>query len=538
MNMKKRIVSGNGPVLITSPSYQEKEVVLWVRDNVINACPYTGPESGEREFRAQLNLFFWHILQCSLYPARKHKKKKFGRVWVPFPRSLGQEKLPMVFGHRRGGDNIAVGKYAKSKKGTFDRSLDWLRANIFETKNYNKAKGLCREFRMRPEVLDGMYGHFKPQSHYDILHRIRFYSPLKILREDYGVTVWSQIQKNSKLPFKRPVHDLSSLDRNRDRGNGKELKGRALYRAVLDKLLPNEVNLDPILAYLEDRSLIANHKARKQYLQVKTLLDTIVSGPVQIVSESPLVVRYWPKYKLSQIGGRLFEVGGGFQNLPSSLKEDCYTIGTNWDMKSSQFNVLRKEFEANGIECAMFDTVSSVEDIARILGLDKRAAKVCLYATIFSAGQLEVTSYSNVFKELTRFMPKYKVKDELIDWNTRVTPLWLAITDLLAVYRAKFRKNKNAHRPEYGVLQCATGSVYDPDPDETDKKIKKRVLNHMLSGWESMFLFDAILNCPNVKGVYSLEHDGALLCMEGESISSPNAEFVCKKFYDKKIFSE
>lgn len=536
--MKKRIVSGQGPVLITNPSYQEKEVVLWVRKHVLDACPYDGPESERSAFRAQLNLFFWHILQCSLYPARKHKKTKFGRVWVPFPSSLGREKLPMVFGFQRGGDNVAVGRYAKSKKGTFSRSLDWLMVNVFETKPYDKKKGLSREFRMRPEILDGMYGHFKPQSHYDILYRIRFYSPLKILREDYGVTVWSQIQKNSKLPFKRPTHDLSSLDRNRDRGNGKELKGRALYRKVLDKLMPNEVNIEPILAYLEDKSLIANHKAKKQYLQVKTLLDTIVSGPVQIVSEKPLTIRYWPKYRLSQIGGRLFETGGGFQNLPSDLKEQCYTVGTNWDMKSSQFNVLRKEFDAYGIKCAMFDTISSVDDISRIMKLDRRAAKACLYGTIFSAGQLEPTKYSNVYKELARFMPASKVKEEILDWNTRMTPLYFAITDLLNVYRTKFRKNKNARRPEYGVLQCPTGSIYDPDPDDTDKKIKKRVLNHMLSGWESLYLFDAILNCPNVKGVYSLEHDGALLCVEGDSVTSDHAEFVLKKFSDKKIFSE
>ncbi len=530
--MKKRIVSGNGPVLITSPSYQEKEVVIWVRDNVINACPYTGPDAEQREFRAQLNLFFWHILQCSLYPARKHKKKKFGRVWVPFPSSLGQDKLPMVFGYRRGGDSVAVGKYAKSKEGTFSRSLDWLMTNVFETKPYDKEKGLSREFRMRPEVLDGMYGHFKPQTSDDILHRIRFYSPLKILRDDYGMTVWSQIEKNSKIPFVRPQHDLKSLDRNRDR------EARSLYGRVLDKLLPNEVNIEPILDYLEDRSLIANRRAKKQYLQVKALLDAMTSGPVQIVSRSPLTIRYWPRYRLSQIGGRLFEIGGGFQNLPSVLKQQCFTVGTNWDMKASQFNVLRKEFSDNGISCSFFDKVNSVEDIARIFSLPKATAKICLYATIFSAGQLEITPFSNVFKELQKLMPKSKVPNQMLDWNTRLTPLYYSINELLLVYQKQFRKNKKTKHQDYGVLKCATGSNYDPEPNETDKKIRRRVLNHMLSGHESMFLFDAILNCPAVKGVYSLEHDGALMKVEGDIVTSEHADFVAKKFSEKDIYSE
>ncbi|ARW58859.1 hypothetical protein HOS33_gp219 [Erwinia phage vB_EamM_Y3] len=538
MNMKKRIVSGQGPVLITSPVYQEKEVVIWVRDNVIFACPYEGPPSGEHEFRTQLNLFFWHILQCSLYPARKDKKKKFGRVWVPFPKELGQDKLPMVFGYRRGGDSVAVGKYAVSKRGTFERSLDWLKVNVLETKPYDKAKGRCREFRMRQEILDGMYGHFKPHTSDDILHRIRFYSPLKIPREDYGITVWSQIQKNSKRPFTKPSHDLSTLDRNRDRGNGKTLTGRALYRAVLEKQLPNEVNIEPILAYLEDRSLIANRKAKKQYLQVKTLLDTIVGGPVQIVSESPLVIRYWAKYRLSKLGGRLFEEGGGFQNLPSSLKQKCYTVGTNWDMKSSQFNVLRKEFEFNGIDLGFFNEFQSVEDVARVFQIDKPIAKVLLYSTIFSAGQLETGPYSNAYKEYAKILPKREVRNKIVDWNTRVTLLYYGINELLDVYQQKFRKNAKANRQEYGVLTCATGSRYDPEPDEKRKKISRRVLNHMLAGWESKFLFDAILNCPNVKGFYSLEHDGALMLVDGDVVNSSDALFVAKRFSEKEIFPE
>ncbi|QYW03863.1 hypothetical protein pEaSNUABM46_00220 [Erwinia phage pEa_SNUABM_46] len=532
MSMKKRIVSGQGAVLIKNPSYQEKEVVLWVKSNVVNACPYTGPVESEREFRTQLNLFFWHILQCSLYPSRKHKKKKFGRVWVPFPKILGQTELPMVFGFRRGGNSVAVGKYAK-KEGTFSRSLDWLMVNVFETKPYDKKKGLSREFRIRQEILDGMYQHIKHHTSQEILKRVRFYSPVRILREDYGVTVWSMIEKNSKLPFVRPQHDLKSLDRNRDRGKG--LTGRLLYRKVLDKMLPNEVNIEPILEYLEEKSLIANNKAKKQYLQVKALLDTIVSGPVQIANTNPLTIRYWPRYRLSQIGGRLFEIGGGFQNLPSILKQACFTVGTNWDMKSSQFNVLRNELASYSIDYGFFDDIKSVEDMARISQMDKKTAKICLYATIFSAGQLEINPYSNVYKELRKTMPKYKVRTAMEDWNTRTSLLYFSIRDLLNEYAKQFRKNKKSKRPEYGVLTCATGSNYDPEEGESDKKIRRRVLNHMLAGWESKYLFDAILNCPNIKGVYSLEHDGALLCVEGDSIESTDATFIAKKFCDKDI---
>ena len=525
--MKKRIVSGEGPVLVESPSYQEREVIVWVRDNVIFTCPYEGPKHEERAFRDQLNIFFWHILQSSLYPSRKHKKKRFGRVWVPFPAKFGQEKLPMVFGQRGGCRKGPTGNYLKQElEGHFSRSLEWLKANVLEVKPYDRKTGRSREFRIRAEILDSMYT-FSPKTAEDILNRTRFYSPLKAVQERYGFTVMEQIERSSRRVFKKRRHDLTALDRGRDR------KVRTLYNDVLNKLLPNEVKIEPILDYLEEKSLINSKKARKQFLQVKKLLDTMIEGPIEIVSRSPLTIRYWPVYRASEIGGRLFEVGGGFQNLPSQLKEQCYAVGRNWDMKSSQFNVLKTEFDSYDIQCNFFETISSIEDVAELYGIEKKVAKICFYATIFSGGQLNTSSFSNVFKSLRTSMTSRMAREFLVDWNTKITPLYFAIQDLLSKYIPEFRKNKKG-----ATLKCATGVKYMPDHSDTETKIKRRTLNHMISGMESLFLFDAILNCPNVKGVYSLEHDGALMLVEGDGVTSANALFVEKKFSEKVIFED
>jgi len=523
--MTNKKILGNTAVLIESPTYQEREVIVWVQENVVNKCPYEGPPELEQEFKTQVNLFFWHILQSSLYPSKRDQKKKFGRVWVPFPKQLGQDKLPLVFGTPYGARRGA--RKDTTREGTFSRALEWLKENILIVKGYSRDKGLCREFRIRPEILEGMYGTLSPKTSEEILRRTRFYSPLlKAVQERYGITVMETIQRSSLLPFVKPEHDLKHLCRNRDRA------ARKLYGQVLDKLLPNEISIQPILDYLEDKSMIPTIKARKQYLQVKRLLDTIIGGPIQIVSAVPLVIRYYAKYRVARIGGRLFEIGGGFQNLPGELKEKCFTVGTNWDMKSSQLNVLKQEFEKYSIDCGYLSTIGSIDDIADLFRLDKKAAKICFYATIFSAGQLETSPKSNVRKTLKRSMGPTRAREFVIDWNTYMSPLYFALTTLLNKYEVQFRKNK-----ETSLLRCATGAQYEPAVNDTSKKIKKRALNHIISGQESAFLFDAILNCPNVKGVYSLEHDGALMEVDGE-IESTFAHFLRKRFSDKVIFME
>lgn len=58
-----------------------------------------------------------------------------------------------------------------------------------------------------------------------------------------------------------------------------------------------------------------------------------------MISSLPLVVEYFPEYKLAERGTRSFEKNGGFQALKSAIKWSVFE-GYNYDIKSSQLTTL------------------------------------------------------------------------------------------------------------------------------------------------------------------------------------------------------
>lgn len=518
------------PFMIKNPTYQQLDPLLWVQEHVVYACPYDGPKKHEKEFRRQLNLFFWHILQSSIYTTKKHRHMKFGMVKVPFSRKFGQTEVPMVFGHIGSKQATgAVGPNLEMTEKQFRRSLDWLiESNTIERKHYNRDKKKSREFRIHKDVLAKIFVNV-PRSGFDLLNTLRLYSPLKVVQERYGLTIREKINKSNARLFCPRSHEFPYLDRNRDRETIK------MYRTVLAKLEPNVIAIEPIFDYLEDKSFQKNMRAAKQFEQVKNLILNIIDqGPIQIVSESPLVIKYYPAYRASRIGGRLFEIGGGFQSLPADLKEKCFKIGSNWDMESSQFNILKHELTTHGIECDFLERFASVECIANELGIEKSVAKICFYATLFNGGTINHSPKSRVYKALHKSCKKKKsnvsVDDFFQRWDIETISLNQALSALADIYISKFRKTQDGC-----TLANALGVKFNPGVpvEELSSKQKRQVLSHMISGIESSLLFEAILN-PAVSAVYSLEHDGALMNVVGE-VQANGATFVQKRFSEVPI---
>lgn len=529
-------------VLTRNPTYQELEPLVWVRDNVVEKCPYDGPEKHEAEYRRQINLFFWHVLQSSIYPTKRKKFEKFGTVWVPFSRKLGVKELPMVFGCENKLRGPVGPKWERTEK-HFSRALEWLIANIMDYKKYKKktpgSPGRCREFRIKRKHLEAMYPN-RPKSSREILELTRLYSPLKAVQERFGQTILEMISASANKPFKPRKHDLSGgnakygLNSNRDRA------ARKLYNAVLKKIGPNEIAIDPILDYLTVKSFRGTRKALKQYHQVMSCLQAILSGPIQIVSEEPLIIRYYPAYTIARVGGRLFEQGGGFQSFPAVLKQACSVVGDNWDMESSQLNIIRKEFIDNGIQCQFLDDVHSVNDIVDKLQranpnntrLSKKLVKICFYGTLFSADRLVKSPKASAVMALR---PHFKNLNEVYDfiesWNIDCKHFITALQQLCDIYSKRFR-----YTSEGMLLTCDTGAKYVLEHDQcvSSRKVRRRTMSHCISGIESNHLFEAILS-GNVEIVYSLEHDGALLKSKGE-VKSAKAKFVIKKFSDTLDF--
>lgn len=528
--------------LVTNPTYQELAPLVWVRDNVVNKCPYDGPEKQEQEFRRQVNLFFWHVLQSSIYPTKRKKFEKFGTVWVPFSRKLGVKELPMVFGCENALRGPVGPRWERTEK-HFSRALEWIVANVMDYKKHIKktvaTPGRCREFRIKSKCLSAMYPN-RPKSSRELLELTRFYSPLKAVQERFGQTILEMISASANKPFKPRKHDLAGGDARYGLKSNRDRAARKLYSAVLKKIGPNEIAIDPILDYLTVKSFSSTRRAQKQYHQVMSCLQAILSGPIQIVSEAPLIIRYYPAYTIAKVGGRLFEQGGGFQSFPAVLKQASSVVGENWDMASSQLNIIRKEFADNGIECSFLDEIHSVNDIVDKLlkanpnntRLSKKLVKICFYGTLFSADYLSKTPRSSAVMALR---PHFKSLSEVYDfvesWNIDCKSFIIALQQLCAIYSKRFRFTN-----EGMMLTCDTGAKYVLDHDQcvSSRKVRRRTMSHCISGIESNHLFEAILN-GNVELVYSLEHDGALLKSKGE-IKSAKAKFVIKKFSDTLDF--
>lgn len=520
------------PFIVKNPTYQELFPIKWVQKNIVEACPFDGDKKHELEYRRQVNLFFWHVLQLSLYTPLKSsdRDKPFGEVWVPLPYSLGAKELPMVFGVKSPNGGPVSPKFERTAK-HFSRAHEWLMDNVFEMKKhiFNVGKkGVCRKYKIRRHILDSMYPH-KPKYSQEILELTRLYSPLRSVNQTrYGQTIQDMLAAAVNREFKPPRHDLKVLSLNTDR------LARTLYMGVLKKLAPNEILLEPVLEYLEQKSFMKSRKALGQFQHVFASLIAILSGPVQIVNESPLTIRYVPSYRLAKIGGRLFEIGGGFQSFPSTVKQRCSVIGSNWDMASSQLNILKEELAKHQIPCTFLENVQSVNDIAERIDLDKKATKICFYATIFSLGELGKSYKSRVLRELNKQWPLPKVYDFISKWNNDAISLFTALHSLATIYETKIRETKHGEK----TLKCATGARYDLKKLRVTEARKRKILSHIFSGIESMRLFKVILDDKQVKLVYSLEHDGALLETVGETIHSDDAKFIRKKFSDELFIGD
>lgn len=519
------------PFLIKNPSYQELQAIQWVRDNIVFACPYDGPAENEKEFREQINLFFWHVLNVSIYRSKRNRGELFGETFCPFSYSYGRSVLPLVFGDYRLKTGAVAASKQKRGSNQFNRALDWLIENVFDVKRKKLGKngqpGKCREYRVKRFHLEQMYP-VVPRTRYDLLNTVRLYSPLKAPQSRFGYTIIERIHAAAKKKFTMRKHDLSPIDKN----SGREVK--RYYKQVLDVLAPNEILIDPILAFLEQMSLRNNKKDQKKFQQAMYLLDSILSGPIEIVDEDPLTIRYWPAYKVATKGGRLFEIGGGFQNMPSKLKQACYVVGVNWDMKSSQLNIIKREFAAYNIPCALVENLNSVNELAEMIGESVAMTKKCFYGTVYTLGKILRSEKGQIYASLLESHKGDRAATHamLDKWDKLTEGLVEGLQILQGLYEKRARRSGNKM-----YLTCATGTKFSWPLKGPSAKDRRTMLNHIITGLESSYLFEVVRDSSQVRSVYSFEHDGALL-QPLRNLSSDYAKFVRKKFSDTIDFTE
>lgn len=421
---------------------------------------YNGALKHKETWVQHMRILLAHIFSCSLNTNKNEVE------WVSFP--IGNEELlkeiPQALstklGHKRGLDVLI--------------ELDMLKMMPHSTQNHkctrlkisNKLYFSIREFLVKSE------SEFQIRS-YQINGDFSPFDKIK--------------KKGQRNTLERPKHDLSNFyDSHENVRQPKEVID--YYKERLEELAPVRVNIDTLIEYIKDlRRKITNDfeiKSLKsnitRMLQAKATLLNILDD-YKVVSKNPFIVEYYPKYKVATVGGRLFEVSSGVQNLPHELKQKCL-VGYNFDLVSSQLNILK--FYATKYLGNSDIGFESIDDIASFLKIDRKNAKKVLYGTLFNAGTVSTSPENTVFKELCSFYDQEKSKAILTTWKKEGSELILKIKKLCEVFKTSrdfVITKKNGRK----YLKNDVGILLD-----LSKFDNKQILSHIIQGFESSYLLN------------------------------------------------
>lgn len=429
-------------------------------------------------------LFLQHII-CSATVSKNTKKKarfKGNKKWsysVPFPSELGKNKVPMVFMQNRD-----LG---------FPRALELLaKAKIIKIFRHKHWKHKCRELALSKKVLKALF----PGKRKDYLKRTDRYTYLTNIfdKREKPETLYELMLKSS-YNVKPPKHKTSK--RAIENPNFRQ---RIL--GVYQQLEALPINLDKLQAYCND------HPTAKNKSFYFNFISHLRNVGVKIISETPLIVEYQQTYKTARVGSRSFEVGTGFQYLPSKMKWACLGNGHNYDIKGCQLAILEQEFKKYGIST---DSLSVLETdfIKDTLGVDNSLVKTIRYGTIFNAGSVSLSAKGSMMKKLQKLYSDDFVLEMLEHWKLETTGLCDSLNQLLGEYLSTGKKNKHGLSVVNAVGQPFNTTKQKTKNGEWKKwrrdVMRRKLLAHMIQGLESRAVYDYV---SSNSGVCALEHDG------------------------------
>ncbi|WP_025154371.1 hypothetical protein [Morganella morganii] len=466
-------------ILVTETTLKTfKEIVLSVPfDNSVD-------QRLKPTYYRDIALFLQHII-CSATVSKNTKKKarfKGNKKWtysVPFPSELGKNKVPMVFMQNRDlGFPRALELLAKAKI-----------IKIFRHKYWNHK---CRELALSKKILKALF----PGKRKDYLKRTDRYTYLTNIfgKRNKPETLYELMLK-SPHNVKPPKHETSKRAIE-----NKQFRERVT--AVYQQLEPLPINLDKLQAYCND------HPSARNKGFYANFISHLVEVGVRVISEIPLIVEYQQAYKTAKVGSRSFEVGTGFQYLPSKMKWVCLAKGYNYDIKGCQLAILAQEFKKYGIST---DSLSVLETgfIKDTLGLDDDLIKTIRYGTIFNVGSVSLSAKGSMVKKLQKLYSYDSVSGILKHWKSETTELHDSLNQLLDEYLTTGKENR------YGLsVVNAVGQPFNTTKRKTKNGewkewrrdvMKRKLLAHMIQGLESRAVYDYV---SSHGGVCALEHDG------------------------------
>ncbi|MEN4880435.1 hypothetical protein ABEI17_06875 [Pantoea agglomerans] len=460
---------------------------------VIFIIPYNGVPSLRRPFYRNNAVFLQHVI-CVATCSRKNRKKeniKANKKWsysVPVPFELGRAKLPGVF---------------KKSGPTNERAMEALAsAGIIKLTGYSNARRSCREYAISQRFLRKLFGN-NHEAYLSRQDRYHYLTDIFTKRKSYSFDelIGIAIDRGQRAKHKQSKRDIPNV------------AFRERVVGVWNSLEPLEINLDALLDYYNENPI------KKNKIFIFNFLSRLAETGVNLVKESPLTVSYRQSYKTAYIGGRSFEIGTGFQSLPSGMKWACLARGHNYDIKGCQLEILRHELLSIGISAKSLEVLET-QYICRVLRVAEELVKQFRFSSVFNAGFVTLSFKSSTRRLLNYELGSAEAERVLKRWKRLLEPLRDDLELLLDHYEDTAKTNR------YG--KCITNAVGQPFnityKDVAARKrwksdvMRRKLLAHMLQGIESKAVYDYV---AAHKGVCALEHDGFVSYEEVTDWSHP-----------------
>lgn len=370
------------------------------------------------------------------------------------------------------------------------RALECLeQAKIIKIIEHSFGNHQCREFALSKSVLKALF----PGKRKDYLKRTDRYTYLtNIFDKRKKPESLYKLMLKSICNVKPPKHKLAIENAN--------FRQRIIGAYQQLEALP--INLDKLQAYCND-----HHTAKNKSFYFN-FISHLMNVGVKIISKTPLIVEYRQAYKTAKVGSRSFEIGTGFQYLPSKMKWACLANGYNYDIKGCQLAILEHEFNKYGIGT---DSLSVLETnfIKDTLGGDDNLVKTIRYGTIFNAGSVSLSAKGSMVKKLQKLYSNDYVSEILEHWKLETTELRESINQLIDEYLKIGKKNRHGLSVVNAVGQPFNTTKRKTKNGEWKKwrrdVMRRKLLAHMIQGLESRAVYDYV---SSNSGVCALEHDG------------------------------
>ncbi|EPN1628667.1 hypothetical protein ACTV17_002374 [Cronobacter turicensis] len=375
-------------------------------------------------------------------------------------------------------------------------------AGIIKLTGYSNAQRSCREYAISQRFLRKLFGNDR-EAYLSRQDRYHYLTDIFTKRKSYSFDelIGIAIDRGQNAKHQQSKRDIPNA------------AFRELIVSVWNNLEPLEINLDELLDYYNE------NPTKKNKIFIFNFLSRLAETGVDLVKESPLTVSYRQSYKTAYIGGRSFEVGTGFQTLPSKMKWACLARGHNYDIKGCQLEILRHELLSIGISAKSLEVLET-SYICRVLRIAEELVKQFRFSSVFNAGVVTLSLRSSTRRLLNRELGKAEAERVLKRWKRLLKPLRRDLALLLDHYEGTAKTNR------YG--KCVTNAVGQPFnitwKDMALRKhwksdvMRRKLLSHMLQGLESRAVYDYVISH---KGVCALEHDGFVSYEEVTNWSHP-----------------